>query len=61
LSSCTGKNTNDSCTYDDTITKFMGNCVSCLDGKLRCMPSRMCVQNGNISAGSQGICSSPVC
>jgi hypothetical protein len=39
----------------------MGNCVSCLDGKLRCMPSRMCIQNGNISAGSQGICSSPVC
>lgn len=61
LSSCAGKNTNDSCTYDDTVTKFTGNCVSCLDGKLRCMPGRICVQNGNISAGSQGICSSPVC
>ena len=50
---CTRLSPYDACTG----LGYSGICRSCIDGKLRCFPERICV-NSHVSAGPNGVCSS---
>lgn len=49
---CDGKYSSQVCTFDNGSTKYTGVCRSCLDGRLLCLPERMCV--ANYTASNQG-------
>ncbi len=54
---CVGLYSSNSCVYSDGSTSYNGVCRECLNGKLLCLPERMCVANYTSSSGG-GTCSS---